>query len=503
MNKHSNHNPLIHHSTSSSPIRLATKKNRPIKKFIFWFLLINIVWLTAVVIYQMNKPLPEGVTFEGQVHQIEDVDFITDLTYPSSDGKMEHEQQIIKRMEKIVNEAQQFLVIDLFLFNNYQHTDQKFPEASERFTNLLVNKKEKNPEMDIVFITDEVNTNYNSHPNELLERMKQHGIRVVMTDVDSLRDPTPLYSAVWRTYFQWFGQSGNGWLPNLMASDGPDVTLRSYLKLMNVKANHRKLVASEKNAIVASANVHDPSIYHSNIAFEVSGNIIGDMLKAEQAVLDISGGGQLPAYTPSREDEQGPIGVQYLTEGKVAEYAVNLINEAKNGDTLWMGMFYLADRDIKSALLEAASRGASVKLILDPNENAFGQKKIGIPNRPVAQELTDKSEGNIEIRWYNTTKEQYHTKLLYLSRSNGPQLILGGSTNFTPRNLNNYNLENDLYMEAPEDSKLVTQMNQYFERLWTNKDAKFTHDLAEYKDDIPFFKDMLYKLQYSLGFTTF
>ena len=150
------------------------------------------------------------MSFEGQVHQVKDVDFITDLTYPSSDGKMEHEQQIIKRMEKIVNEAQQFLVIDLFLFNNYQHTDQKFPEASERFTNLLVNKKKNNPAMDIVFITDEVNTNYNSHPNALLERMKQHGIRVVITDVDSLRDSTPIYSAVWRTYFQWFGQSGNG-----------------------------------------------------------------------------------------------------------------------------------------------------------------------------------------------------------------------------------------------------------------------------------------------------
>lgn len=502
MNKYPKTNSLLH-SSSSSPIRSVTKKHSSVKKLLLWFVVVNILWLTAVIIYQMNKPLPEGVSFEGPVHQVKDVDFITDLTYPSSDGKMESEQQIIKRMEKIVNEAEQFLVIDLFLFNNYQHTDQKFPEASERFTNLLVNKKKNNPAMDIVFITDEVNTNYNSHPNELLERMKQQGIKVVITDVDSLRDSTPIYSAVWRTYFQWFGQSGKGWLPNLMASDGPDVTLRSYLKLMNVKANHRKLVASEKNAIVGSANVHDPSVYHSNIAFEVSGDIIGDMLEAEQAVLDISGGGQLPAFTPSNEDEQGSIGVRYLTEGKVAEYAVNVINEAKNGDTLWMGMFYLADRDIKSALLEAASRGASVKLILDPNENAFGQKKTGIPNRPVAQELTENSKGNIEIRWYNTTKEQYHTKLLYLSRSSGLQLILGGSTNFTPRNLNNYNLENDLYMEAPKDSKLVTQINHYFERLWTNKDAEFTLDLAEYKDDIPFFKDMLYQLQYSLGFTTF
>ncbi|WP_211747412.1 phospholipase D family protein [Paenibacillus sp. Marseille-Q4541] len=503
MNKnHKNHsvNPTSSHPY---PIKSVTKRHERVKKIIFWFVLINIVWLAAVIVYQMNKPLPPGVAYEGQIHNVSDVEFLTDLTYPSSDGSMKHEQQIMKRMEKVVSEAEQFLVIDLFLFNNYQHTDQKFPQASERFTNLLINKKKDNPAMEMVFITDEVNTNYNSHPNALLERMKQHGIRVVVTDVDSLRDPTPIYSAVWRTYFQWFGQSGTGWLPNLMASDGPDVTLRSYLKLLNVKANHRKLVASEKSAIVSSANVHDPSIYHSNIAFEVSGNIIGDMLKAEQAVLDMSGGGQLPTFTPSPVNEQGSTQVRYLTEGKVANYALDLMNEAEKGDTLWMGMFYLADRDIKSSLLDAASRGVSVKLILDPNENAFGQKKIGIPNRPVAQELVDESKGQIEIRWYNTTKEQYHTKLLYLSRSNGPQLILGGSTNFTPRNLNNYNLENDLYIEAPENSKVATQVNGYFQRLWTNKDAEYTLDLAEYKDDIPFFKDLLYKLQYSLGFTTF
>lgn len=484
-------------------VKLITKKRIPLKKIIFWFVLANMLWLTAVIIYQMNKPLPKGVSYEGSAHFVKNIDFITDLTYPSSDGTMEHEQQIVKRMENIVNEAEQFLVIDLFLFNNYEHTNQKFPQASERFTNLLIDKKKKNPNMDILFITDEVNTNYNSHPNELLERMEQNGIRVVVTNVDPLRDSTPIYSAVWRTYFQWFGQSGTGWLPNLMASNGPDVTLRSYLKLMNVKANHRKLVASEKNAIVSSANVHDPSIYHSNIAFEVSGNIIGDMLQAEQAVLDISGGGQVPKFTPFAEEEQGSITARYVTEGKIAAYARKIIDEAEKGDTLWMGMFYIADRDMKSSLLKAASRGANVKLILDPNENAFGQKKIGIPNRPVAQELIQKSEGKMEIKWYNTTKEQYHTKLLYLERSTGEQLILGGSANFTPRNLNDYNLENNLYIEAPANSTVVKQLNRYFTRLWNNEDAEFTLEFSAYKEEIPFFKDILYKLQYALGFTTF
>ena len=106
--------------------------------------------------------------------------------------------------------------------------------------------KMQHPDMDIWFITDEVNTNYNAAPNPLLEQMKSANIHVVVTNVDPLRDSTPVYSAVWRTFFQWFGQSGKGLIPNLMATDGPDVTVRSYLKLLNVKANHRKVVVSEK-----------------------------------------------------------------------------------------------------------------------------------------------------------------------------------------------------------------------------------------------------------------
>lgn len=290
--------------------------------------------------------------------------------------------------------------------------------------------------MPIFFITDEVNTNYNSAPNPLLENMKRAGIQVVQTDVDPLRDSTPIYSAVWRTFFQWFGQQGTGWIPNLMASDGPDVTARSYLKLLNVKANHRKLVANEQTALISTGNVHDASAYHSNVALEVKGPIIGDILQTEQAVLDFSGGGQLPAYTPQAEPKvpsnKDSYRIKYLTEGKVYTSVLDGIGQTKKGDSIHMGMFYLADRKVLNSLLDASARGVNIQLLLDPNENAFGQEKIGIPNRPVAQELSDKSGGNIQIRWYHTTHEQFHTKLIYIAKAQGEHIIWGGSTNLTP-----------------------------------------------------------------------
>ncbi len=46
--------------------------------------------------------------------------------------------------------------------------------------------------------------------------------------------------------------------------------------MLNFKANHRKILITENEALITSANVHDASAYHSNIAFVVSGEIIAD-----------------------------------------------------------------------------------------------------------------------------------------------------------------------------------------------------------------------------------
>lgn len=463
-----------------------------------------VLWLLAVIVYQMNKPLPDGISYESPVYQTERVDFLYDLTYPAQTREFTQERQIFDRTLEMIGEAERFIVIDVFLFNDYKHEDQQFPKVSSKLTKTLIERKQAVPELDIVFITDEVNTNYGSAPNALLESMKKAGIRVVITDVDSLRDSTPVYSAVWRTFIQWFGQSGSGWMPNLMANEGPDITMRSYLKLLNVKANHRKAFITEKGAIVSSGNVHDASAYHSNIALEVDGPIIGDMLKAEQAVLDMSGGGTLPVYPTNAEaGMDGQYAVQYLTEGKVYDRLLKEIGSASSGDTIWMAMFYLADKKVIEELVEAANRGAEIRLVLDPNENAFGRDKIGIPNRPVAAQLQSEAPDKIEIRWYNTTEEQYHSKMIFVERQNGESSVLAGSTNFTPRNLKDYNLENNLFVQGAADSELIVELRTYFERIWTNDGAAYTLALEEHLEPTTWLKDIVYRIQMRLGFTTF
>lgn len=501
-------------------------RKKPRRPFLFWVrisIVLMMLWLVAVMIYHTQKPLPPGISYESPVYQTGKIAFWADLTYPGPDGKPVHEQTINRRIGEIIDESREFLVMDMFLFNQYKHKDQRFPPISEELTDRLISHKAKYPEIDIVFITDEVNTNYGSAPNPLLERMKKAGIAVVITNVDPLRDSTPVYSAIWRTFIQWFGQSGSGKLPNLMADDGPSITLRSYLKLLNVKANHRKLIVSEKTALISSANIHDASAYHSNIAIEAGGEMISDVLAAEQAAVNLGSKLKLPEYRPSTAGQPvpdtasgkqketdvspktagQPVDVRYLTEGKIYWHTLEAVRQAEKGDVLWMGMFYLAEDEVMKELIKAAARGAEVRLILDPNQNAFGRDKIGIPNRPAAAELVRDSGGSVEVRWYNTGEEQYHTKIMYIAKPSGKSVLIGGSTNFTPRNLKNYNLENNIWAALPTQHPVKQQLDDYFDRLWFNRGAEFTLDFSAYEENTTWLKDIAFRLQKLLGFTTF
>lgn len=165
-------------------------------------------------------------------------------------------------------------------------------------------------------------------------------------------------------------------------------------------------------------------------------------------------------------------------------------------------MFFVAKRDIVNALIDAANRGVEVNMILDPNENSFGQEKSGLPNRPVVQEMVEDTKGKLNIRWYNTVIGQYHTKAIWI-QSDEHTIISSGSSNYTERTLDDYNLENNLKVVAPNDSELVIQMETYFERLWNNEDAMYTVELEEFQDGFTWWQRWIYTLQKFTKVTTY
>ncbi|MDJ0330318.1 phospholipase D-like domain-containing protein [Planococcus sp. S3-L1] len=456
----------------------------------------------AVIAWQTFKPLPEGVSTAGDLHKVDQVEMIYDLSYAQDkEGtETESELQIFNEIYAMIDQAEEFIVIDLFLFDNYNDQKTDFPAVAETLTDHLLDKKEKNPNLPIYFITDPLNYGYGSYDSQFLDTLETEGVEVIVTDLDKLRDSTPLYSGFYRIIFQWFDNSGKGWIPNGMSSDAPDLTASSYLEMMNIKANHRKAVITEKEAIISSANPHNASGLHSNMAFKVSGPIINDILAAEEAVSQFSGGPDFPRIKAT--EQQGQYEVQYLTERKVLDALLPDIEQTKKGDSIQLAMFYISETSVVNALTDAANRGVDVHLILDANENAFGTEKTGLPNRPVVNEMLAESDDHLQVRWYNAVVGQFHTKSIMIQRQD-ETVVMGGSTNYTERAFNDYNLESTLRIEAPNDSELTTEMTQYFDRLWSNEDALYTLDVEEYQDDFSFWQRGIYGFQKLFKLTTY
>jgi phosphatidylserine/phosphatidylglycerophosphate/cardiolipin synthase-like enzyme len=191
-----------------------------------------------------------------------------------------------------------------------------------------------------------------------------------------------------------------------------------------------------------------------------------------------------------------------LTESKIKEALLQAIEGTRIGEEIFLAIFYFSDRDLIHALLKADQRGVNIRLIMDPNKDAFGYEKIGIPNRQVARELRKKSDARIKIRWYDTRGEQFHTKLAYIAHHNGPSRVILGSANFTRRNLDDYNLESDVQVIAPGSSIFVQDAKTYLERIWNNLDASYSLDYAAYADD-SILKYLIYRFQEWSGLSSF
>lgn len=471
-----------------------------LKKKSFWVLILILLIIGGIIIFNKIKPLPEGTSYKSETHYVDDIEFLSDLTYHKDKENITTEQEIFKETFDVIKDAEEFAVVDMFLFNDYTDQDRSFPNLSGLLTQSLIEQKEKHPDLQVVLITDPINTGYHSYEDKHIKMLEDHGIEVVITSLSELRDSNVLYSSVWRLLLQPFGQQGPGWLPNPFADGAPKMTMRSYFDLFNVKANHRKAVATENNAIIASANPHNESGFASNIAFKVSGDIIHDIVETEQAVINYSGGETVIDHEDKVDSTEGDIAVQYLTEGKILDGIIEELDQAGKEDTIWLGMFYIANREVIDALHAATDRGAKAKLILDPNKVAFGNNKTGLPNLPVASEMI--KDDNLDIRWYEAEEDQYHTKLLYIEKED-KGVVIGGSANYTTRNLDDLNLENNLKIKASLDTEVMKDVDQYFKRLWTNDDGIFTSDYQSNEDALTPALTLTYWIQKMSGLTTY
>ncbi len=466
--------------------------------------------------YHVYKGMPEGTNYESEYyyHNEDEVDFLYDLTYSQIDStktdnnniaEIKSEQEIFDTIFTHIDSAKTYILIDMFLFNSYVGSSETAHRniSSELSEKLIIRKSESDIKID--FITDPVNTVYGGAESAELNRMEEAGINIINTELKKLPDSNIIYSFFWRTFFQWFGNSKKGGiLPHPFSSEEKNVTFRSYLTLLNFKANHRKVFVADHFdnwvTVITSANPHDGSSAHSNIGILIYGDFAEEIYKSETSVATFSKKELSSSIDTEREVTDKPLKIKLLTERRIKDTLLDEISKATALDSIKMGMFYLSDRDVVKSLISATNRGVDIKIILDPNKDAFGRKKNGIPNRPVAYELVKKSKGKIQIKWYATRGEQFHSKIIFFESPTKATTVIMGSANFTKRNIGNKNLEMNILLKADSKSAPIVEIHNYFEQIWNEE--KYTVPYETYANK-SLWKRFVYRFTEFWGASTY
>ncbi|WP_363796761.1 phospholipase D family protein [Lysobacter firmicutimachus] len=462
-----------------------------------------LIWAVSAI-WHSYKPLPEGVSTQHPLRAARDVALLSDVTWVDAGGTRRSEQRIFDESLRLIGQARRAVIADQFLFNDFAAADgERHRRLSDELAAALIARKRAVPQLHAVLITDPINTVYGGRRAPRLESLRAAGIEVVTTDLGRLRAPNPAWSGLWQLCCRWAGNDPDGgWLTNPF---GPGrVTLRSWLALFNLNANHRKtLVVDEGDgwtALVASANPHDASSRHGNVALRFHGAAALDVLASERAVARMSGatwpqGLPQAAPPPTIVDATLAPRVQLLTEARIRDALIAAIQGARRDERIDLAVFYLSHRGVIDALIAAQQRGVRLRVLLDPNEDAFGRKKNGVPNRQVAAEL---HAADVPLRWCDTHGEQCHAKLLLKRGGDGRIELIAGSANYTRRNLDDYNLESSARVLAEADAPVAREALAYFEQSWGNGDGRrISTDYAAYADD-----SALRRLWYRFGEAT-
>ncbi|MBT4136104.1 hypothetical protein HOD75_01660 [archaeon] len=426
------------------------KQKRRTKFNLFLILIIILITIYIAITLSYSK----GNIYKGEIHQIPEssIEFLYDLTYEDNQGNIIHEQEIFDKIFEIIDNAENFIILDMFLFKESEK--QVYRNLANETTEHLINKKNKNPDIPIYLITDYIN-NIN-HNNQNLKKLKEQGIIII-------------YSA-----------------PHKIKDFDKETPLNYFLKANRKRLNHRKLIIADNQdkivSLITSANPHDESSAHSNVAFYIKEKIWKDIYDFEKKENKLSNNQFNKFFNNLSESQEGNISIQFLADNALVSSIEKEIENTQKGESIDIMMFYLSYDKIIDKLIQASERGVNIRIILDQSIDAFGKKKNGMPNKPVAEILNKKSKGNIQIRWYKTHGEQFHIKTTIFNKQDNQSIIFLGGSHLVNYDTINYNSQSDVKLIADSKTEIIQKINTLFNRIWFNKQGTYTTDYEEFRD---------------------
>jgi PLD-like domain len=454
------------------------------------------VWV-AVTVYYAARALPPGMRLASDPQSVPtgDVTFLDDITGANAYGRGFSSRTVFDAMLHIVGTARSLVVLDCHLCSD-MHRNQ--PDAVASLTPLaaqlidaLLARKAAVPGLQVLVIADPINTLYGSEPPAEFARLRAAGIQVVTADLSRLRDRNVLYSGLWRLTLKWWSDpaEAHGWLPNPLSDTGPPLTARAWAQLANLKSSDRRVLIADDGAgnLTALTGTAEPAMassIHTVTALQVRGATVEPLLISELNLARTFGwAGSIaePALAPGPVSDTDTLTLQWLGEGAIRDALLHHIAQASDGDSIDIASESLSERTVIAALLAASHRGATIRMILDPQKDASLWRSA---NQSVGSELLAASDGRIHVAWYRTHSEQFRAAVV-LIHGKGPTWMATGSASLTRRDLGDYDLSLDAALSAGPKAAPVAAAQTFFDTLWNDRGPpgiEFTADADTWTD---------------------
>lgn len=126
-------------------------------------ILIDTAWLSMG--YATYNRLPTGICYAGNDHPA-DAELLYDVTYIDAEDNRQVKQQIFDALFATISSAKSLLIMDFFLFNDFQGAVRETTrDLCGELTAVLIEKRQSHPDINILFITDPINTIYGGAEN--------------------------------------------------------------------------------------------------------------------------------------------------------------------------------------------------------------------------------------------------------------------------------------------------------------------------------------------------
>jgi hypothetical protein len=390
-------------------------------------LLVLLAW-AAIAVWNSIKPMPPGTRVSSLAERLAESQLAV-----ISDSKGQHE--ILDREIAAIDRAEQMIVLD------------QVPVAREVGRHLLIAKRRR-PSLKIVLVADPLEEVYGGTPAQYLDALEQAGVIVARVPLDRLRDSRPLYSALWRLTVAW-------WSDPFDERSG-EFGLRSSLRRLNFKRDQRQLIVADDGSGGWVSII--PGSAGGDLAVEISGGLARDVVSSELQIAAWStDDDRIPAAPPPGSRGLGSIDVRFLTEGAIRGALLDAIGASTAGDEVSLAARALSERGLIGAALQAASRGAHLRVLLDPGAS---------PNQAVAAELLQQGGGRIEVRWLRPALATPSTSFAIV-RHRSEVWVSVGALDFTRPSLGDFNLEAAVELRLAERAAAARVFDAHFAAQWS------------------------------------